>query len=142
MYVESFWILILAGLVIYLVWRVWKLKKIITSITNWTDSGIIKKQLQIQELCGLIEQINARMLSKVPQKTRRIILKEESREIIRIFEKYHVDGIEMDGQYTQFESSPYDQINTTFDSFLEDDAKHTDNITYLTNSLDGRIKPA
>lgn len=135
MYISNFWIVISVIWIIYLLWRIWRLKSAVSAVANFYDNGVAKKQNQIRDLCGLIREINRKTLSKAPAKEKEKVLKEESKEILNIFEKNHADGVSLSGKYTDFEPEALTQVGAIFDVIFVDDESRSAQMDELYESL-------
>ena len=115
MYVDNFWIIVALIWIIYLLWRVWKLKRIQQWIIDATNRYEGKNRNLDRSLCNILIYYDAVFLRKVQAKTREKILKEQA-NMLRIaftdntFDEY----ITMDGKIIPMDN-PIELLSNALD---------------------------
>lgn len=139
MYIDTFWLALVAIWIIYLLWRVWKLRQIFQQTINTFSQYEERKRRLDRALCDILIYYDAFFLQKVQSKTRKEILKEQANTLRatfmdNVFEKAIIGNkiIPMD--------SPIGLLSNALDAQIIDSDDYSEINSDIVEKLEQRIK--
>lgn len=106
MYIEPFWIAVIAIVIIYLAWRVAILKNVIAGLDNIINTYRAKKESLDRDLVRTLIYFDSKYIHKLSEKNRDKILKEQAEELRCHFKNNYVEPMYLNGKIVPIEDEP------------------------------------
>jgi hypothetical protein len=131
MYIETYWVVIIAIWIIYLLWRVEHLKSVLRQAGNLFEYYQKKKEGLERDLVRMIVYFDSKLTARLPKKTQDKILSEQANELRCHFRNNYAESVSLDGKLTPVEDEPMDRLGNILECPILDSETHTDlNITF------------
>lgn len=106
MYIEPFWIAVIAIVIIYLAWRVTILKNVIAGLDNIINTYRAKKESLDRDLVRTLIYFDSKYIPKLSEKNRDKILTEQAEELRCHFKNNYVEPMYLNGKIVSIEDEP------------------------------------
>lgn len=106
MYIEPFWIAVIAIVIIYLAWRVTILKNVIAGLDNIINTYRAKKESLDRDLVRTLMYFDSKYIPKLSEKNRDKILTEQAEELRCHFKNNYVEPMYLNGKIVSIEDEP------------------------------------
>jgi hypothetical protein len=137
MYIETYWVVIVAIWIIYLLWRVEHLKSVLREASNLLEHYQKRKEGLEKDLVRMIVYFDYKLITKLPKKTQDKILSEQANELRCHFKNNYAEPVFLDGKLTPVEDEPMDRLGNILECPILDSEIHTDlNITFKDTTQD------
>jgi hypothetical protein len=137
MYIETYWVVIVAIWIIYLLWRVEHLKSVLREAGNLLEHYQKRKEGLEKDLVRMIVYFDYKLITKLPKKTQDKILSEQANELRCHFKNNYAEPVFLDGKLTPVEDEPMDRLGNILECPILDSEIHTDlNITFKDTTQD------
>lgn len=131
MYIETYWVVITAIWIIYLLWRVEHLKSVLRQAGNLFEYYQKKKEALERDLVKAIVRFDSKLIAKLSKKNQDKILSEQANELYCYFKRNYAEPVVLDGKLTPVEDEPMHRLGANILGYpVLDSETHTDlNIT-------------
>ena len=110
MYIESFWVIVLAIWIIYLLWRVSSLSSKMNEVANVFAEYQHEKELLEWNLCLVLIHFDSEIVCKLPKKTQEKILHNQANELRCAFYNHHIEPVSIAGEKLNLEADPMERL--------------------------------
>lgn len=146
MYIDSFWIIVAIVWIIYLLWRVERLKGLLREAGSLFEYYQKKKEHLEKDLVKTIVYFDSKLITKLSKKTQEKILSEQANELRCHFKNNYAEPVVLGGKLTPVEDEPMNRLGNILECpILDEDDNPELNITVddtnrdIKDGLEGMI---